>query len=120
MRHIPAYVRLVVGLLFDSRVAAVDKALVAGAIAYIVSPIDLVPKFIPVIGELDDLFVLTLALQRLVSHAGEDVLLDHWTGEPDELADLDIGRIVTAAAFFLPLSVRGVLRRRLATVAETR
>jgi uncharacterized membrane protein YkvA (DUF1232 family) len=113
VRNIPAYLRLLVGLLFDSRVAVIDKILVGGAIAYVISPIGLIPDAIPVIGELDDLFVMTLALQHLVAHADEAVLRDHWTGDPEELSDLNVGRVLAAASFFLPLGVRGALRRRL-------
>ncbi len=115
VRHIPAYLRLLVGLLFDARVATLDKVLVVGAIAFVVSPIDLIPNMIPVLGELDDLFVVTLALQHLVAHADEQVLLDHWSGDPDELTRLSVGRMMAAVSFFLPLSLRGALRRRMGT-----
>lgn len=113
IRHIPAYLRLLVGLLFDARVAIMDKVLVVGAIAFVVSPIDFIPNMIPVLGELDDLFVLTLALQHLVAHADEQVLLDHWAGDPEELTRLSVGRMMAAVSFFLPLSLRGALRRRM-------
>ena len=118
IRQIPAYLRLLGGLLIDRRVSAVDKALVAGAIAYVISPIDLIPDFIPFIGEVDDVFVMMLALQRLVSHAGRDVLLDHWHGDPDELDDLNVKEIIGAATLFLPGGIRtklvGMFRRGMA------
>ena len=90
--------------------AIVDKLLVMGAIAYIVMPIDLIPDFIPFFGEIDDLYVLVLALQRLISNAGRPVLLAHWTGEPADLADLNLRNALTAAAFFLPRRIRRRLR----------
>ena len=114
VRHIPAYLRLLSGLLFDHRVATLDKVLVVGALAFVVSPIDIIPKLIPVLGELDDLFILTLAVQHLVAHADEDVLRDHWAGDPAELTQLSVGRMMAAVSFFLPLSVRGAIRRRFA------
>lgn len=110
IRQLPAYVRLLGGLLSDNRVSMVDKLIVAGAIAYIVMPIDLIPDFIPFFGEVDDLFVLILALQRLVERAGRDVLLDHWSGDPSDLADLNLRGALTAAAFFLPKRIRRRLR----------
>jgi uncharacterized membrane protein YkvA (DUF1232 family) len=70
VRQLPAYIRLLGGLLMDKRVAIFDKLLVAGAIVYIVSPIDLIPDFIPFFGEIDDLFLLVLALQHLINNAG--------------------------------------------------
>jgi uncharacterized membrane protein YkvA (DUF1232 family) len=113
VRHIPAYLRLLGGLLFDSRVATLDKVLVVGAIVFVLSPADIIPNMIPVLGELDDLFILTLALQHLVAHADEQVLRDHWPGDPEELTQLSVGRMMAAVSFFLPLSVRAALRRRL-------
>jgi uncharacterized membrane protein YkvA (DUF1232 family) len=114
LRHIPAYLRLLGGLLFDARVATLDKVLVIGAIAFVLSPADIIPNMIPVLGELDDLFILTLALQHLVAHADEEVLRDHWAGDPEELTQLSVGRMMAAVSFFLPVSVRGAIRRRLA------
>jgi uncharacterized membrane protein YkvA (DUF1232 family) len=108
MKQLPAYVRLLGGLLTDRRVATVDKLLVAGAMAYILMPVDLIPDFIPFIGEVDDVFVLVLALQRLVSNAGRTVLHAHWTGSLEDLADLNLKEALAAAAFFLP---RGIRRR---------
>ncbi len=108
MKQLPNYLRLLGGLLTDKRVSVVDKLLVAGAIAYIVMPIDLIPDFIPFFGEVDDVFVLILALQRLVSNAGRPVLQAHWSGTMEDLADLNLKEALAAAAFFLP---RGIRRR---------
>jgi uncharacterized membrane protein YkvA (DUF1232 family) len=110
MKQLPAYVRLLGGLITDKRVQAVDKLLVAGAIAYIVMPIDVIPDFIPFIGEVDDVFILVLALQRLVANAGRQVLASHWTGAQEDLADLNLREALAAAAFFLPKRIRKRLR----------
>ena len=108
MKQLPAYLRLLGGLLMDRRVNAVDKLMVAGAIAYIAMPLDLIPDFVPFLGEVDDVFILVMALQRLVANAGRNVLLAHWTGALDDLADLNLREALAAAAFFLP---RGIRRR---------
>ena len=110
IRQLPQYVRLLTGLATDKRVSLVDKLLVLGAIAYIVMPIDLIPDFIPFFGEIDDLYILVLALQRLIANAGRDVLLDHWTGNPLDLAEINLRGALTAAAFFLPKRIRRRLR----------
>ena len=110
MKQLPQYMRLLGGLLSDRRVAMLDKMLVAGALAYIIMPIDLIPDFIPFFGEIDDLFVLILALQRLIENAGRAVLLDHWSGNPSDLADLNLRGALSAAAFFLPKRIRRRLR----------
>jgi len=108
MKQLPSYLRLLGGLLTDRRVSTVDKLLVAGAMAYIIMPVDLIPDFIPFIGEVDDVFVLVMALQRLVANAGRPVLLAHWKGAVEDLADLNLKEALAAAAFFLP---RGIRRR---------
>lgn len=111
IRQIPAYLRLLGGLLRDGRVSLLDKGLVGAAIAYAVLPIDFVPDFIPFLGQVDDVFLLVTALQRLIAGAGTAVLLDHWVGDPDEVDDLNLGRTLAAAAFFLPFPIQRKLKR---------
>jgi len=108
--ELPRFLQLLWGLITDTRVAVVDKLLVAGAIAYILTPADLVPDFIPFLGEVDDVYLLVLALRRLLQNAGRAVLLTHWTGDPTDLRDLNLRKTLLAAAFFLPRRVRRRLR----------
>lgn len=110
IRQLPSFVRLLFGLIRDPRVAMLDKLLVFGAIAYIITPIDLIPDFIPFIGEVDDVYLLVIALQRLISNAGRVVLLDHWNGDAEDLGDLNLKGALAAAAFFLPRRIRRRLR----------
>jgi uncharacterized membrane protein YkvA (DUF1232 family) len=110
VKQLPKYLKLLGGLVTDSRVSMLDKMLVLGAIAYIVMPVDLIPDFIPFLGEVDDLYLLILALQRLIAIAGRPVLIDHWTGNPADLADLNLRGAIAAAAFFLPKRIRRRLR----------
>jgi uncharacterized membrane protein YkvA (DUF1232 family) len=113
IRDIPHYLRLLWGLARDPRVAMVDKLLVVAAAAYIVSPIDVIPDFIPFLGQVDDLYLLVLALQRMVSRAGRSVLRDHWTGDPAAISSLNLSATLAAAAFFLPPSIRRRVKRAL-------
>jgi uncharacterized membrane protein YkvA (DUF1232 family) len=113
--QLPKYLRLLAGLLTDRRVSTVDKLLVGAAIAYIVAPIDFLPDFVPFLGQVDDVYLLVLALQRLMRNAGRRVVLEHWAGEASDLAAINLQRVLSAAAFFLPTRVtrrlRGVARR---------
>ena len=90
----------------DRRVSALDKLLVGAAIAYIVMPIDIIPDFIPFLGEVDDLYLLIFALQRLISNTGRNVVYAHWTGAVEDLKDLNLQAALSAAAFFLPRRIR--------------
>jgi uncharacterized membrane protein YkvA (DUF1232 family) len=110
MKQLPAYMRLLGGLLMDRRVSAVDKLLVAGAMAYIAMPVDFIPDFIPFLGEVDDVFLLVLSLQRLIANAGRNVLMAHWSGALEDLADLNLEAVLAAAAFFLPKGIRRRLK----------
>ena len=111
IRQIPAYLRLLGGLLTDGRVSRVDKLLVVGAIAYIVTPIDLIPDFIPFLGQVDDVYLLVLSLTRLISHAGLPVLGAHWSGDISDLTPGRLRGVLLAASLFLPRRIRRRLRR---------
>ncbi len=111
IRRIPSYVRLLLGLIGDRRVPAVDRFLVIGAIAYVISPFDFIPDIVPFFGDVDDLFLLVLALQRLINRTGRSVLLDHWRGDPRELDDINLVGVLSAAGFFLPQRLRRHLGR---------
>jgi len=115
IRQLPNYVRLLFGLLRDNRVATIDKVLVGAAIAYILAPVDLIPDWIPFLGEVDDVFLLVTALQRLISNAGRSVVMQYWLGDPAELRSMNLRHVLTAAAFFLPRRVR----RRLRTIGRS-
>jgi uncharacterized membrane protein YkvA (DUF1232 family) len=80
-RLLPDLAALLRGLFRDQRVPRSSKALVAFAIVWVVSPIDLVPEFLPVIGPLDDVIVVALVLRHLVKRAGPEVVRDHWRGD---------------------------------------
>ena len=81
-RAIPDLVALTRGLIGDPRVPLGSKLLVGGALVWLLSPIDLVPEFIPVLGPFDDVIVVGLVLRHLVKRAGADVVVEHWRGDP--------------------------------------
>jgi uncharacterized membrane protein YkvA (DUF1232 family) len=110
--QIPSYLRLFVGLLTDPRVSRLDKLLVAGAIAYILMPIDLVPDVIPFLGQVDDIYLLMLALQRLIGNAGLVVVAEHWPGDMADLTRSNLRQVLVAASLFLPRSIRRRIRAR--------
>lgn len=109
--QIPSYLRLLGGLITDPRVSALDKVLLGAAAAYVVMPIDLIPDFIPFIGQVDDVFILVLALRRLISNAGMNVIRDHWDGAIEDLHPSALQEVIAAAAFFLPRGIRRRLRK---------
>lgn len=75
--RIPKYVRLGWALMNDQTVTGRGKAALAGGLAYAISPIDPVPGFIPVLGQLDDLAVLLLAVRAALKTAPTEVAERH-------------------------------------------
>ena len=75
--------RLLWAVARDRRVPWPAKAVAAGTVAYVVSPVDLIPDFVPVLGQLDDVFLVARALRFLANSAGYDILREHWRGSDD-------------------------------------
>ncbi|HET8568084.1 MAG TPA: YkvA family protein [Candidatus Limnocylindria bacterium] len=76
-RKLPTYARLVWGLARDPRVSIGGKAILAGVVGYLVLPIDVVPDFLPVVGQLDDLAVLLLGVDLFIRSAPDEVVKEH-------------------------------------------
>lgn len=85
---LPNLVLLFKDLIRDPRVPKGSKALLLFGAAYIASPIDLIPEFIPLLGPLDDAVVAALILRHLAHRAGPEVVLEHWRGDPGTIAPL--------------------------------
>lgn len=85
---LPNFAILFKGLVGDSRVPRSSKALLLFGAAWIASPIDLIPEFIPFLGPLDDAVVVALIVRHLARSAGREVVLEHWRGHPATIARL--------------------------------
>jgi uncharacterized membrane protein YkvA (DUF1232 family) len=77
---LPDLGRLLRTLVADPRVPRRAKFVAGAAIAYVASPIDLMPDFVPSAGGLDDLLVVLAAVRFLVATAGYDLVRELWTG----------------------------------------
>jgi uncharacterized membrane protein YkvA (DUF1232 family) len=104
VRLLPNLAKLIGRLVVHPQVPAREKAMLAATIAYLASPIDIIPDFIPGLGEVDDIFIVALVLQRLVNAAGEELVLQNWDGDPKLLSI--IRQILEASTYFLPKRVR--------------
>jgi uncharacterized membrane protein YkvA (DUF1232 family) len=79
---LPACVTLIRRLRRDPRVPRSAKVAVLVAMVWVLSPIDLIPEFLPVIGPLDDVVVVALALRYAARRVPRAVLLEAWPGDP--------------------------------------
>jgi uncharacterized membrane protein YkvA (DUF1232 family) len=108
---IPNLLKLLLDLLRDARISSADKAIVAGTILYVISPIDVIPDFIPFIGLVDDAYLIAISVLRLVNRADHSVVLSHWKGSHD-IKEL-VTNISKVASFFLPDRIKNVLHGRI-------
>lgn len=83
---IPDCVVLVSRLARDRRISPVRRAVLWLVLAYLFLPIDLVPDFLPGIGQLDDAVLLGLALRLLVHGGGSEIVREAWPGPQASLA----------------------------------
>jgi uncharacterized membrane protein YkvA (DUF1232 family) len=85
---LPACVTTVRRLRRDPRVPLRAKVAIVLAGLWVLSPIDLIPEFLPVIGPLDDVVVVALALRYAARRVPRPVLLEAWPGDPHLLERL--------------------------------
>jgi uncharacterized membrane protein YkvA (DUF1232 family) len=107
--RIPTYARLVTSLVLDDRVPAARKALLAGAAGYLVVGRDLIPDAVPIIGGIDDLVVVVLAVDLFLDGVPDDLL-------EEKLDDLGIDRAafdrdIATVRRLTPGPVRRTIRR---------
>ncbi|MCU0483337.1 MAG: DUF1232 domain-containing protein [Chloroflexi bacterium] len=113
--RLPAYARLVAGLVGDDRVPASRKALLVAAIGYAVSPLDVIPDRIPVLGILDDVVVAALGMDAFLAGVPDDVLDERLAtaGLPRSTFDDDIRRVRR----LVPPPIRRIVHRIPAALA---
>ena len=100
---LPDFFVLLCRLAVDKRVGGKQKLLVGGIIAYVISPIDIIPDFIPFIGYVDDLVLVVYGLNIVLNELDKQVLIDNWSGEEDVLKLLQ--KITYVAENFLDKNI---------------
>lgn len=82
---LPRLLKLVFNLARDPRVPPRSKAILVVLGAYLASPVDLIPDFLPGIGQLDDLAVIAFALDQMLNRVDPTIVREHWEGDEDVL-----------------------------------
>jgi uncharacterized membrane protein YkvA (DUF1232 family) len=103
VKRLPIYARLVWSLLRDDRVPATHKGKLVLLAGYLLFPLDVIPDFIPVLGQLDDVAVTLLVLDHFIQNAPRDVVDDHLAriarNEDDLRRDLAVANRVMGENF---------------------
>ena len=85
VRVIPDVLRLLKALVTDGSVPLDARIVLVGLIAWILSPIDLIPEFVPGLGPLDDVIVAIVAMRYVRRRIGIDGIRVRWAGSDDGL-----------------------------------
>lgn len=92
IKRLPAYTKLLYHLYRDPAMTKTQKVLLYGTLGYMISPIELVPSIVPVLGQIDDLIIILTVLKKVLQMSDEEkanhLLLEH--GLSFEMIDEDI------------------------------
>lgn len=113
---IPNMLVLCARLMVDPRVPATERLLVAGAIVYAVVPFDFIPDLLPFVGQIDDAYLISMSLLRLMTVTDPRVVRQHWRGGGD-VVEL-VGAVAMLASKLLPPRIRRVLTAQIESKPE--
>jgi uncharacterized membrane protein YkvA (DUF1232 family) len=82
---LPRLARMIASLMADRTVPKAAKIALAAVAVYLASPIDLIPDFLPLIGYLDDVLLVAVVLDGLLTYVDRALLLKYWPGDPASL-----------------------------------
>jgi uncharacterized membrane protein YkvA (DUF1232 family) len=116
LMFLPNMVILCGKLMVDKRVPRTERALFAAAVIYAIIPFDFIPDMIPFVGQVDDLFLISLTLLRLIDHTDDMIVREHWRGGGDvvQLAE----SVATIAPLLMPKRIARVLLAKVKPTAE--
>jgi uncharacterized membrane protein YkvA (DUF1232 family) len=85
LRTLPDLTRLISRLIADPVLPRAAKIVLAAAAVYLLSPVDLIPDFIPVVGYLDDLLLAAVVVDGLLTYVDRALILKYWPGSTQSL-----------------------------------
>jgi len=116
LMFLPNMIVLTAKLMVDSRVPRTERALFAGALIYAIIPFDFIPDMIPFVGQIDDLFLISLTVLRLIDRTDDRVVREHWRGGGDIVALVESA--ATVAPLLIPRRISRVLLSKVKPTAE--
>jgi uncharacterized membrane protein YkvA (DUF1232 family) len=85
LRALPDIARLIARMMGDPVLPRAVKIALAAAAIYLVSPFDLIPDFIPIVGYLDDALLAAILVDGILTYVDRDIVLKYWPGGPESL-----------------------------------
>lgn len=103
-------VDFVKGVSADERIPLQNRVILGGLLMYLMTPIDLIPDFIPIIGWLDDAFVTILILDYVFNSADTEVILEHYPWNKQHFKKMRT--YVDRLAWLIPAGLKKLLFRQ--------
>jgi uncharacterized membrane protein YkvA (DUF1232 family) len=100
LRALPKLARTIRELITDPGLPRAAKIALAAVLAYLLSPIDLIPDFLPVAGLLDDALLAAIIIDGLLNHVDRRVVLRYWPGDARSLEQ--VARVARWFAMWVP------------------
>jgi uncharacterized membrane protein YkvA (DUF1232 family) len=104
LQALPHLARTVAGLASDPVLPWPAKVALGAAIVYLVSPLDLLPHFLPLVEYLDDLLVAAIVLDGVLTYVDRSSVLRYWPGRPESLEQ--VARVAHTLAAWVPRRVK--------------
>src|SRR5438477_12399263 len=116
LMFLPNMVILCGRLMVDKRVPRAERALFAAALISAIIPFDFIPDMIPFVGQIDDLFLISMTVLRLIDRTDDRIVREHWHGGGDIVALAESA--ATVAPLLIPRRISRVLLSRVKPTAE--
>lgn len=114
---IPDLLVLLINLAKDPRIAIELKLKIALCVAYVLSPVDLIPEIIAgVLGFLDDAAAVSLLLLKLVSEIPPEIIRENWKGRPEALDLILQGQVLAGTVASLSAKLPDVILKKLVSL----
>ncbi len=112
----PDLIHLMIKLFVDREISPLIKSYILMVFIYLISPIDVIPDFIPVAGFVDDLLVLIVVLNKIINTADKEVLGKiklNWAGEDDIFAKVkEIIALTNELSARIPKSIYNFMKKK--------
>ena len=100
LRALPDLVRLITRMAGDPVLPRAAKIALGAAAVYLLSPVDLIPDFIPLVGYVDDVLLAAVLLDGILNWVDRSLVLKYWPGSPASLDTL--ARTARLLAMWVP------------------
>jgi uncharacterized membrane protein YkvA (DUF1232 family) len=104
LRALPDIGRLIARLAVDPSLPRTAKIALAAAAVYLLSPLDLIPDFIPLVGYLDDVVLAAILIDGILNYVDRALVLKYWPGTPQSLERL--ARAARLLAAWVPRRIK--------------